>query len=90
MKISVDSTVMRNSAGKFETISTNIQDVAKRIETASSELASGWQGDKSQEYCDAINQLAKNVIAHAQAVNAYAQSLKEAARLYDEVKGSTS
>ena len=88
MKIAVDSTIMRNSASKFEGIATNIQDVAKRIEAASTELNSGWQGEKSQEYCDTINDLAKKFVAHAQAVNAYAATLKEAARLYDEVKGS--
>ena len=86
MKIAVDSTVMRNSADKFEAISASIQDIAKKIEAEASELPNGWQGEKTQEFCEQLNALAKNFTTHAQAVSTYAIALREAARLFDEAK----
>lgn len=86
--IKVNSTVMREKANVFNTVSTSIQTFAEEMTTEINGLKSAWEGEAAEALIHKFKGLSNNFEEICKTIGQYADFLNQAADSYDRVESA--
>ena len=84
--IKVNSTVMREKATAFKTVSTSIQTYTSDMIAEIDGLKSTWEGEAAETLVNKFKGLAESFEAICKTINQYGEFLDQAAVAYDETE----
>lgn len=86
--IKVNSTVMREKANGFKTVSTSIETFTQEMTKEIESLESTWQGEAAETLVNKFKGLSDDFEEICNTINQYADFLLQAADSYDSVESS--
>lgn len=86
--IKVNSTVMRDKASGFKTVSSSIKNFTSEMINEIESLKSTWEGESAETLVNKFKGLADNFEEICSTINQYAEFLESAAESYDRVESS--
>ena len=86
--IKVNSTVMRDKANGFKTVSSSIKTFTTEMTNEIDSLKTTWQGESAETLVNKFKGLSGNFEEICKTINQYADFLNHAAESYDKVEAS--
>lgn len=86
--IKVNSTVMRDKANGFKTVSSSIKTFTSEMTNEIEGLKTTWEGESAETLVNKFKSLTKNFEEICNTINQYAEFLETAAESYDKVEAS--
>ena len=86
--IKVNSTVMRDKASGFKTVSSSIKTFTSEMTNEIDSLKSTWEGESAETLVNKFKGLSDDFEEICNTINQYAEFLETAAESYDKVESS--
>jgi WXG100 family type VII secretion target len=86
--IKVNSTVMRDKASGFKTVSSSIKTFTSEMTNEIDSLKSTWEGESAETLVNKFKGLSDDFEEICNTINQYAEFLETAAESYDKVEAS--